>query len=165
MKTGTTLLLATTITGALLLSSCANTAEDQADKMENSMEKVQEDLNSTNEADTRAEFERERKDVLDELYGMRTNIEKKTADVNERLLTKNLKAEKRAEQEALKAELEQNQAEVARLITSVENSAQGTWIDVKEETRNSSEKIEGWWDRTKDNVDGMTRSDKDMDGK
>lgn len=165
MKTGTTLLLVTTITGALLFSSCTDTAADQADKMENKMDKVQDDLNAANEAETRAEYERDRNDVLDRLYTMRSNIDKKWADVNERLEKKDLKADKRAEQEALKAELESNKTEVARLITSVENSAQGTWIDVKEETREASDKVENWWDRTKDNVDEMTKSDKDADGK
>jgi len=36
---------------------------------------------------------------------------------------------------------------------------------VKEETREGSDKVEGWWNRTKDNIDKMTKSDKDKDGK
>lgn len=165
MKTGTTLLLVTALTGGMLMTSCSNTAEDQSDKMENKMDNVQEKLNEANEAETRAAYERERNDVLDKLYSMRNNIDQKWAAVNEDLQKKDLKAEKRAEKEALKAELESNKAEVATMITKVENSVQGTWIDVKEETREASEKVEGWWERTKDNIDDMTKSDQDRDGK
>jgi uncharacterized membrane-anchored protein YhcB (DUF1043 family) len=165
MKTTTTLLLATTIVGGMLLMGCSNTAEDQAEKMENKMDNVQDELNDASEAETRAAYERERGDALDKLYGMRDNIDRELANVNERLATKDLKADKRAEQEALKAELETQQGEVARVITSVENSEQGTWVSVKEEARDASGKVEAWWNRTKDNIDEMTRSDKDMDGK
>lgn len=165
MKTGTTLLLVTALTGVMLMTSCSNTAADQSDKMENKMDNVQEKLNEANEAETRAAYERERNDVLDKLYSMRNNIDQKWAAVNEDLQKKDLKAEKRAEKEALKAELESNKAEVATMITKVENSVQGTWIDVKEETREASEKVEGWWERTKDNIDDMTKSDQDRDGK
>lgn len=165
MKTTSTLLLATTMTAGLFLSSCTNTAEDQAAQMEQQMDKVQEKMNEANESDTRAAYERERQDALDKLYRMRANIDEKWADVSERLKTKELKAEKRAEQEALKAELELQKVEVGGLITKVEASMQGTWIEVKEETREASEKVEGWWERTKDNVDEKTKSDKDHDGK
>ena len=41
MKTGTTLLLVTAIAGGMLMSSCTNTAADQAEKMENKMDNVQ----------------------------------------------------------------------------------------------------------------------------
>ena len=165
MKTGTTLLLVTAITGGMLITSCTNTAPDQAEKMENKMDNVQEKLNEANEAETRAAYESERNDVLEKLYTMRNNIDQKWASVNEDLQAKNLKADKRAEKEALKAELESNKVEVAALITKVENSAQGTWIDVKAETREASDKVDGWWERTKDNVDEMTKTDKDQDGK
>lgn len=165
MKTSTTLLIATTIAGGMLLMGCSNTAEDQADKMENKMDKVQDDLDAAAEAETRAAYERERSDALDKLYNFRDNIDRELINVNERLVSKDMKADKRAEHEALKAELESQQAEVGRLITSVENSQQGTWISVKEETRDASNKVENWWNRTKDNIDGMTESDKDKDGK
>lgn len=144
---------------------CSNTAEDQADKMENKMDKVQDDLNDASEAETRAAYERERSDALDRLYNLRNNIDTELANVNERLAKGDMDAEKRGEQQALKAELETQQAEVGRVITSVENSAQGTWVSVKEEARSSAEKVEGWWERTKQNFDEMTESDKDMDGK
>jgi len=165
MKTTTTLLIATTIAGGMLLMGCSNTAENQADKMETKMDKVQDDLDAAAEAETRAAYERERSDALDKLYSFRDDIDRELIRVNERLVTKDMKADKRAEQEALKAELESQQAEVGRLITNVENSQQGTWISVKEETRDASNKVEDWWNRTKDNIDGMTKSDKDKDGK
>ena len=157
--------MVTAITGGMLITSCTNTAPDQAEKMENKMDNVQEKLNEANEAETRAAYESERNDVLEKLYTMRNNIDQKWASVNEDLQAKNLKADKRAEKEALKAELESNKVEVAALITKVENSAQGTWIDVKAETREASDKVDGWWERTKDNVDEMTKTDKDQDGK
>lgn len=165
MKIPATLLLATTIAGGMLLVGCSNTAENQADKMENKMDNVQDDLDAAAEAETRKAYESERSSALDKLYSFRENIDRELVNVNERLATKDLKADKRAEQEALKVELETQQAEVARVITSVENSQQGTWISVKEETREASDKMEDWWIRTKDNIDGSTRTDKDRDGK
>lgn len=165
MKITTTLLLATTIAGGMLLVGCSNTAENQADKMEDKMDNVQDKLNDAAEADTRAAYERERGDALDKLYNFRANIDRELANVNERLASKDMKADKRAEQQALKTELETQQTEVGRVITNVENSQQGTWITVKEETREASDKVENWWTRTKDNIDGNTNSDKDMDGK
>jgi hypothetical protein len=165
MNTRTTLLFSTTVAGGMLLIGCSNTAEDQAEKMDNKMDNVQDELNDASTADTRAAYERERNDALTKLYSMRDNIDRQLANVNERLQTKDLKADKRAEQQALKAELESNSAEVARVIANVEGSNQGTWISVKEDTRKASEKVEDWWNRTKDNVDEMTKSDKDNDGK
>ncbi len=161
MNKTTALLLVTTITGGMLLMGCSNTAEDQADKMDRKMDNVQDDLDKAAEAETRAAYERERTDALDKLYNMRTNIDKELLDVNERLATKDLKQDKRAEQDALKAELESQQSEVGRLITRVEASDQGTWISVKEDTRKGSEKVEDWWERTKNNVHNETNNDKE----
>jgi outer membrane murein-binding lipoprotein Lpp len=161
MKNTTTLLIATTIAGGLLLMGCSNTAENQAEKMENKMDNVQDKLDDAAEAETRAKYESERADALDKLYDMRDNIDRELVKVNERLATKEMKADKRAEQEALKAELENQRTEVARVITHVESSQQGTWISVKEDTRKASEKFEDWWDRTKDNMEDATKSDKD----
>jgi TPP-dependent trihydroxycyclohexane-1,2-dione (THcHDO) dehydratase len=69
-------------------------------------------------------------------------------------------AEKRAEQEALKAELETQQTEVASVITKVENSQQGTWISVKEDSRRVTENFNNWWERTKANLDGDRNKDR-----
>ena len=161
MKTTTTLLLATSIAGGMLLMGCSNTAENQADKMESKMGKVQDDLNSAAEAETLAAYERERSDALDKLYDMRNNIDQELVTVNERLATEEMKADKRAEQEALKVEIEDQQEEVGRLIANVEGSTQGTWISVKEDTRSAAEKVEDWWNRTKENVKDLTKSGKD----
>ena len=165
MKTKTALLLATTIAGGMLLLGCSNTAEDQAEEMGKKMEEVQDELNAASEAETRAAYERERGDALNKLYSFRDNIDRELVNVNERLETKGMSVEKRAEQEALRAELETQQDEVARLISSVESSPQGAWISLKEEIREASDAVGTWWDRTKDNVDEMTDADKDMDGK
>lgn len=164
MKTPTTLVLATTLVGGLFLASCGNTAQDQSDKMENKMEGVQEELNEASAADTRAEFERERTDVLNELRRMRDNIDAELANTNERLAKTDLKADKRAEQEALKVELVDQKARVEGLIANVEGSQEGTWISVKEETKRTSDEVGSWWVRTKDNVDKLTDMDKDKDG-
>ena len=146
------------------MASCGNTAQDQSDKMENQMEDVQKDLNEVSTADTRAEFERERNDVLNDLRQMRDDIDKELSNTNERLAKTDLKAEKRASQEALKAELVDQRTRVEGLIANVEGSAQGTWISVKEETKRASDEVGNWWMRTKDNVDKMTDMDKDKDG-
>jgi uncharacterized protein (DUF3084 family) len=164
MKTPTTLVLATTLVGGLFLASCGNTAQDQSDKMENKMEGVQEDLNETSAADTRAEFERERNDVLSELRTMRDDIDSELARTNERLAKKDLKADKRVEQEALKVELVDQKGRVEVLIANVEGSQEGTWISVKETTKRSADEVGNWWTRTKDNIDKMTDADNDKDG-
>jgi hypothetical protein len=98
---------------------------------------------------------------LDKLYDMRNNIDQELVTVNERLATEEMKADKRAEQEALKVEIEDQQEEVGRLIANVEGSTQGTWISVKEDTRSAAEKVEDWWNRTKENVKDLTKSGKD----
>ena len=139
---------------------CSNTAEDQANKMENKMDNVQDKLDDAAEADTRAKYESERTDALEKLYDMRGNIDRELLSVNERLATKDMDAEKRAEQEALKAELETQQTEVASVITKVENSQQGTWISVKEDSRRVTENFNNWWDRTKANLDGDRNKDR-----
>jgi outer membrane murein-binding lipoprotein Lpp len=161
MKTTTTLLIATTIAGGMLLMGCSNTAADQADKMETKMDKVQDDLDAAAAAETRSAYERERADALKKLYAMRENIDHELALVTERLATKDMKADKRAEQEALKVELEDQHQEVGRIIGKVEGSTQGTWISVKEDTRSAAEKVEDWWNRTKENVKDLTKSGKD----
>ena len=164
MKNPTTLVLATTLVGGLFLAGCGNTAQDQSDKMENKMEDVQKDLNEVSAADTRAEFERERDEVLNTLRSMRDNIDTELANTNERLAKTDLKADKRAGQEALKVELVDQKARVEGLIANVENSQEGTWISVKEETRRIADEMGNWWTRTKDNIDKLTDMDKDKDG-
>lgn len=164
MKTPTTLVLATTLVGGLFLASCGNTAQDQSDKMENKMEGVQEELDEASAADTRAEFERERNDVLNELRAMRDDIDSELNRTNERLAKTDLKADKRAEQEALKVELVDQKGRVEALIANVEGSQQGAWISVKEETKRAADEVGNWWTRTKENVDKKTDVDQDKDG-
>lgn len=164
MKTPDRLLLAGTMICSLLLTACSNTAEEAQDKMENKLENVQEDLNEATEAETRKAYEADRNDVLTDLRGMRDDIERELGALNERLLSKDLKNEKRTEQEALKAELESQKEEIGYLITRVEDSDQGTWISVKEDTRSLGDKIEARWNKMKDGVDKQTDADKDKDG-
>lgn len=164
MNIPTTLALATTLVGGLLLAGCGNTAQDQSEKMENKMEGVQEDLNETSAADTRADFERERNDVLNELRSMRDDIDSELARTNERLAKTDLKADKRAEHEALKVELVDQKGRVEVLIANVEGSQEGTWISVKETTRRTSDEVGNWWTRMKENVDKKTDVDNDKDG-
>lgn len=144
---------------------CSNTAENQADKMDRKVDNVQDDLDAAAQAKDRDTYESERRSALDRLYGMRANIDRELVDVDERLATKDMKQDKRAEQQALKAELGSQQAEVGRMITKVENSQQGTWISVKEDTRSGSDKVEDWWKRTKDNSGNRNRSDMDNDNR
>jgi len=164
MKIPTTIVLATTLVGGLFLASCGNTAQDQNEKMENKMEDVQDDLNETSAADTRAEFDRERNDVLNELRTMSNDIDSELARTNERLAKTDLKADKRAEQEALKVELIDQKGRMDVLISNVEGSQEGSWVSVKETTKRDAAEVGNWWTRTKENVDKKTDADNDKDG-
>ena len=157
-------LVVTTFAMGALLTSCSETPAEKQDEMQNKMENVQEEMNDVKTADTRAEWENERTDVLDKLRNMRDDIDGELDRCNERLADKGLKASQRTDETAMQAELTREKARVEELIVRVEGSNEGTWMTVKEDTRKTSDEVEGWWARQKENIDKKTDADKDNDG-
>ncbi|MEO8589139.1 MAG: hypothetical protein ABI432_07220 [Flavobacteriales bacterium] len=164
VKTMNIAVLVTALSGGLMLASCSETPKEQSEEMNKKMEGVQEEMQDVATADTRAEWQNEREDVLTKLRNMRDDIDKELNRCNEKLAGKDLKASERAEQTAMQAELMREKTTVVDLLAKVEGSDQTTWSTVKEDTRKTSDDVEAWWKRFKDNIDKKTDADRDNDG-
>ena len=163
-KTANTLLLAAAFGSGLMLASCSDTPQEQNEEMNKKMEDVQDEMKDVQAADTPAEWQKERNDVLDKLRSMRDDIDKELARTNEKLAGKDLKPSERADETAMQAELMREKTRVTELITTVEGSEEGTWAAVKADAQKTSDEVESWWKRTKENIDKKTNADRDNDG-
>jgi hypothetical protein len=153
------------VTLGLTLPSCSTTPEEQQEKTAESLDKIEDKMvDATQDADTRAEWEKERSDVLTDLRNLRDDIDKKLNDCNEKLARTDLKASERKDEEAMKAELEREKGIVDGLVKDVENASETTWATVRVDTKNASDKVKDWWTRFKENMDKKTDRDNDGDG-
>lgn len=153
----------TALAGGLLFTSCSNTPAEQQDKMNDKIENVHEDMKDLN-AETGAEFDRDRKDIADDLRDLRDNIDNKLKDTNDKLAKTDLKADERSEAEAMKAELEKEKAQVDAELDKVTNATVETWNDVKTEATKTSNDVKTWWNQQKEKVDKKSDADNDNDG-
>jgi hypothetical protein len=160
------MLVAGAISGlALLFTGCAeNTPEEQREETNEKLDKISETADNANAADTRAEWEAERNEMLTELRQLRHDIEDQLGKTNEKLARKDLKPSERTDTEALKAELEREKAKMDRLITDIENANETNWATIKLDTRKGADDVRTWWQRFKENVDRGTKADADKDG-
>jgi hypothetical protein len=165
MKRFTYIALASITLGLTLPGCSSNSPEEQQEKTAEKLDKVEDKmLDADHDADTRAEWEKERTDVLEDLRNLRDDIDKKLSGTNEKLARTDLKTSERRDEEAMKAELEREKGIVAGLIKDVENASETTWAQVRVDTRTASDKVKDWWNRFKDNVDKKTDRDNDNDG-
>ena len=156
-------ILITALIGSLIFMGCSNTPAEQQDKTDNKLENVKDKVNDMN-AEAGAQFDKDRKAVVDDLTDLRNNIDQKLTDTNDKLAKKDLKPSERTEAQAMKAELEQEKAKVDAEMAKVQSSTSETWNDVKAEANKTSDDVKSWWGRLKENVDKKTKSDKDNDG-
>jgi chromosome segregation ATPase len=166
MKTTSTFAGIAAISLTFLAAGCSNTTpQEQRDTMNNKLEKVEDKMKDANqEADTRQEWVAERNDILQDLRGIRDDIDGQLAKHTEKLAGKDLKTSDRRDHEAMKAELEKEKGIVEGLITNVEGATDATWATVKMDTRKTSDEVKAWWARMKEDMDRKTKADKDNDG-
>lgn len=155
------LIMASLIAGSFLVVSCNNTPAEQSEAMNDKVEKIEDKVQ---DAKVDNDWERERADVMEDFRELQTKIDNKLAEVNEDLAKKDLKAEVRAEKEAMKAELIREQELVATKMKNVEGATTDNWENTKADVENSRREMDSWWEKQKENVDVKTDADKDNDG-
>lgn len=158
------LLAIAVLAGGFALTGCGNSPEEQKLEADKKIEKIEDKMADAKLADTPAEWEKERADILADLRGLRDNIEAQLAKTNVDLADKKLKPSVRKEKEALKAELEREKANVDGLVTKAENATDATWSSTKADINKASDDVKGWWARLKENIDKKTAADNDKDG-
>lgn len=153
-----------TLTGSLLLAACSNSPAEQNAEMEKKMDKIEDKMADSKMADSPAEWENEREIILKDLRDLRDNIDRKLAKTNDKLANKDLKQSEKAEQEALRVELNREKAKVAAAIAKAENATDATWSASKAELRQAADEVQGWWARQMEKIDVETKADNDKDG-
>jgi hypothetical protein len=151
------------LAGSMFFAACSNSAEEQNDKMNSKMEKVNDKIQNM-DADAKATFEKDRQAVASDLRSLRDNIDRKLKDTNDKLAQSDLKASERTEKQQLKTELEKEQATVNDELDKVNNATASTWDEVKADADKVSTDVKTWWSGVKDDVDRKTDSDNDNDG-
>lgn len=159
------LLMAAAIASSFFFVRCANTPEEQNEAMQDKMDKIEDKaLDAQAEAETRLEWEKDRSAILDDLRDLRSNIDGKLAETNEKLAKKDLKASERADAEAMKAELTKEKELVEAQITKVEGATPADWDMTRTEADRTRNDVRTWWQKEKEKVDKKTDADKDHDG-
>lgn len=153
-----------TLTASLLLAACSNSPTEQNAKMEKEMDKIEDKMTDSKLADSPAAWENEREVILKDLRDLRDNIDRKLARTNEKLTSKDLKPSERADQEALRVELNREKTKVEQTITKAENATDATWNSTKAELRQAADEVQGWWARQMEKIDVETKADNDKDG-
>lgn len=159
-------LLAVAMSASTLLFSigCSNTPEEQRERMNNKMEDVQDKMEDANKADTHQEWVEDKNAVAKDLRDLQTSIDERLAKTEEKLAAKDIKADEKREQEAMRAELRKEKDIVSTQLANVEGANDSTWNTVKSDARKSMDDIKIWWDKQEEKVDKKTGSDNDHDG-
>ena len=152
------------LAGGFALAGCSNTPEEQRVETDQKLDKIEDKMADSKMADTGAEWEKERADILADLRGLRDNIEKELAATNVALADTKMKPSVRKEKDALKAELEREKSNVENMIAKAEDATDATWSTAKADINKASDDVKGWWARFKDNIDKKTDADNDKDG-
>lgn len=162
MKTNSFLPLSCLLGGLMFTTSCM----DSGDASEKTTDQMQENKNEMNEAKTESseEWREERTEAVAELRELRATLESQQVREQERL-DKGIKdAGKKAECQAMIAELNTNIARVDASLMKMDASTGTDWSNVKAETRMATDETKTWWGRQKEMVDKKTDADKDNDG-
>ena len=160
----TPILLTTTLfAGGLLFTSCASEPGDATEKTTDQMQENSKELNEA-QADNSTEWLEERTEATKELRDLRTTLEERQIREQERLNEGIKDAKKKAETEAVIAELSANIARIDASLGKMEASTNTDWSNVKSEARQTADETKTWWDRQKEAVDKKTDADKDNDG-
>lgn len=140
-----TLLALAAMCTSLLAVRCSNTPEEQRDRMNDKMEKIDDKMDEASKATTRQEWVEEKNAVAKDLRDLQMNIDDKLAKTEEKLAGKDLKAEERTKQEALRTELRKEKEAVATQLSSVESATDATWNTVRTDARKAMDDIKAWW--------------------
>ena len=150
--------------GSLLFASCSNTPAEQKEETDKKLEKIEDKMADSEVANTPKTWEIERNEILEDLRGLRNNIDAKLAETNVKLADTKLKPSERKAEEAMKAELTREKDTVEDLIKRSEDSTDTTWETVKADIKKGADDVKTWWARQKENVDKKTDADHDKDG-
>ncbi len=147
-----TYLINAAVLGAFLSFTACSEAPNNADQMENKVDKAMDDVRAGKE------------EVSNELRDLREKLVVEHARAEERLKDPELTTEERSEWEAYKADVQTQLDRVDGNLNDVGSATTEMWDDVKTGTRRTVDDIGDWFDRQAEKVDRKTDADKDMDG-
>lgn len=147
-----TYLINAAVLGAFLSFTACSDAPNNADKMEQKVDKAMDDLRAGKE------------EMSSELRDLREKLVVEHARAEERLKDPDLTAEERSEWEAYKADVQMQLDRVDGNLNDVGSATNEMWDDVKAGTRRTVDDIGDWFDRQAEKIDRKTDADKDMDG-
>jgi len=161
MKTSS-LKTAAVLFGVLLFTACA----DSGDATDKTTDQMQENQNELNEAkkENAEEWREERAEAVKELRDLRATLENRQIREQEHLNDGIKDASKKAECEAMIAELGRNITRIDASLMKMDASTGTDWSSVKVEGRQTADDTKTWWDRQKEMVDAKTDADRDNDG-
>jgi len=160
-------LIATALSGAVLLPGCSETPAEQAEDTSATLSKIAEEA-AARESNSLLEWKKERNAILTDLRDLRDGIDKDLNDCNTELAKKDIRSIERTRQQTMKDELEKEKALVEGAIASIEgistdaNETERNTVKVKAEETRSAVRI--WWEKRKEGFDRATRQDHDNDG-
>jgi len=153
---------ATILFGALFFTACA----DSGDATDKTNDQMRENRNELNEARTEnaEEWREERDEAVKELRDLRSTLQDRQMREQRRLDDGIKDASKKAECQAMIAELGANIVRIDAALLKMDASTGTDWSTVKAEGRRTADETKSWWDRQKELVDEKTDADRDNDG-
>jgi len=154
--------LSVLLLGGHMFTACA----DPGDATEKTNDQLKENRTEINDAKTEnaEQWRDERTEAIKELRELRATLENRQMREQERLNEGIKDAEKKAECQAIIAELGTNIARIDASLAKMETSTATDWTNVKSEARQTADDTKTWWERQKEMVDQKTDADKDKDG-
>lgn len=152
MKAMRTYLINAAILGAFVSLTACSEAPNNADQMEQKVDKAMEDLRAGKE------------EVSNDLRDLREKLVVEHARAEERLKDPALTPEQRTEWEAYKTDVQTQLDRVDGDLDNVGSATSEVWEDVKAGTRRTVDDVDDWFERQAEKVDRKTEADKDQDG-
>ena len=158
-----TYLILPALLGGLLFTACGTEQGDATEKTTDQMQENKQEMNEASAEGSEA-WRDERTEAVNELRDLRGKLEERQIREQERLDDGIKDASKKAECQAVIAELGANIGRIDATLAKMEGSTSTDWSNVKTEARQTADETKTWWDRQKEMVDQKTDADKDNDG-
>lgn len=148
----------------LFTMACSNTAAEQKEETTEALDRIEEKITDANTSPAELAWEAERSAIVEDLQRLLKDITNKLDETTANLENRRLTVNERAEREGLKAELIKEKKLVEDMISDAGNSTYPTWSSTRTGLQKGLDDTKAWWSRLKDNVDKKTDADNDKDG-
>lgn len=150
-----------------LVSQGCGSPQEKGERMESRVDETMKDAQqeiADKQEKAYKDLADEKRELYRDLRSLRSDIDDRIQNADDKLATKDLKASEREEWNAYRAQLLDQRRRVEKALDDVGDADTNTWSEVKAAVQRSREDVDTWLEREAEKVDKKTKADADKDG-